>query len=63
MSRVGRLSTSLLRIGMLRPPDHLRGRPLLHQHALLHHRHAVGETAHQVQVVGDEKQRHAGLGA
>ncbi|MNV85368.1 hypothetical protein D3C71_1793180 [compost metagenome] len=28
---------------------------------MLHHRHAVGKAAHQVQVVGDQQQRHAGL--
>ena len=47
---------------MLRTPDHLRRRPLLDHHAALHHRHALGVAPHQVEVVGDEEQRHAGLG-
>jgi hypothetical protein len=37
-------------------------RPDLDQAAALHHPDAVGEAAHQVQVMGDEQQRHAHLG-
>ena len=60
---VGPAVDELARIGMLRPLDHVRGAALLDHHALLHHRDAVGEAAHQVQVVRDEKERHSRLGA
>jgi hypothetical protein len=39
----------------------LPGGALLHQAAVLHHRHPVGKAAHQVQVVRDHQHRHAGL--
>ena len=47
---------------MLRPRDDLRGAAPLDQHPLLHHRDAIGEAPHKVQIVRDEEQRHAGLG-
>jgi hypothetical protein len=48
-------------VGVLRVAKHLGHSALLHQHALLHHGHAVGKAAHQVQVVRDEQHGHAGL--
>ena len=48
---------------MSRLLDHLTGCALLDHHALLHHRHAIGEPTHEVQVVGYEEQRHPGPGA
>ena len=50
------------RVRMLRVREHLGGRPDLDQPAALHHADAVREAAHEVQVVGDEEQRHAELG-
>ena len=50
-----------LGVGVLRLGEDLRGVADLHQLAALHHADAVGEAAHQVQVVGDEQQRHAHL--
>ena len=41
-------------IGMLRIGEHRAYGALLHQMAVLHHRDAVGEFAHQVQVVRDQ---------
>ena len=52
----------LARVRMLRIVEHRLGRADLDQLALLHHADAMGEAAHQVQVVGDEQQRHAELG-
>ena len=49
------------RVGVLRVGEHLGHSALLYQHALLHHRHAVGKAAHQVQIVRDEQHGHAGL--
>ena len=46
---------------MLRVGEHLGHGALLHQMAVLHHRHPVGELAHQVQVVRDQQHRHAVL--
>ena len=48
---------------MLRPPDHLRGRPLLHQHpfSITATRSAKRRTRFRSCV--NEKQRHAGVGA
>jgi hypothetical protein len=37
---------------------HIGHTALLHQHALLHHGHAVGKAAHQVQVVRDQQHGH-----
>ncbi|MNU00992.1 hypothetical protein D3C72_2442530 [compost metagenome] len=46
---------------MLGRAKHFGYGALLYQHALLHHGHAVGKAAHQVQVVGDEQHGHARL--
>ena len=51
----------LARVGVLRVGKQMRGVGLLNDVAVLHHRHAVGKAAHQVQVMGDEQHRHAGL--
>mgnify|MGYP003693698733 CR=1 FL=1 len=61
-ARRGRLASSALRVGVLRRGEHLLGRPGLDQAAALHHADPVREAAHQVEVVGDEEQRHAHLG-
>src|SRR5579859_188912 len=53
----------LARIGMPRLLDHLVRRALLDHHPLLHDRDPIGEAAHQVEIVSDEQQRHARLGA
>ncbi len=41
----------------------LGGRALLDDDAPLHHRDALGEAAHDVEIVRDEEQAHAALGA
>ena len=60
-TRCGRLVDQLARVRVLRVREHLRGLADLDQPAALHHADAVGEAAHQVQVVRDEQQRHAHL--
>ncbi len=49
-------------VGVLRGGEDLRGRAGLDDLALLHHRHPVGDAAHDAEVVGDEEHAHA-LGA
>ena len=44
---------------MLWGAKHIGHAALLDQQALLHHRHAVGKAAHQVQVVRDQQHGHA----
>ena len=51
-----------LRVAVLRRSEHRRGRPGLDQLAALHHADPVREAAHEVEVVGDEEERHAHLG-
>ncbi len=46
-----------IRVG--RGAEHLAGRTLLAHLAVAHHDHAVGDLAHQPQVVRDEQHRHA----
>ncbi len=46
---------------VLRRGEHLAHGALLHQVAVLHDGHTVGEAAHQLQVVGDEQHGHARL--
>ncbi len=46
-------------LSLLRLCEYLFYSALLYQMAVLHHRHPVGELAHQVQVVGDEYHGHA----
>lgn len=41
--------------------EKLRHRPLLDQHAMLHDHGAVGKAAHQMQIVGNQQQRHTRL--
>ncbi len=61
-SRAGLAGDQTARVGVLRVGRTTSATwPLLYQHALLHHRHAVGKAAHQVQVVRDEQHGHAGL--
>ena len=55
--RLGR--EQMLRVGMLRPVEHLGHRPLLDDLALGHDADPVGHLAHDAEVVGDEQQRHA----
>ena len=50
-----------LRVAVLRRSEHRRGRPGLDQLAALHDADAVREAAHQVEVVGDEEERHPHL--
>ena len=49
-----------LGVGVLGGFKHRLHRPLLNQVPTLHHRHPVGKTPHQVQVVGDHQHRHDG---
>ena len=46
---------------LLRLKQHLRGRCLLQQTAVLHHRHALAPAARHGQIVGDQQQRTARL--
>jgi hypothetical protein len=48
-------------VGVLRTREDLGRRTRLDDQALLHHRNAVGDPAHDVEVVGDEQHRHAAL--
>ena len=50
-----------LRVRMLGRAEHLLRRADLDQLAEVHHRHAVGQQAHHVEVVRDEQQRQAEL--
>ncbi|MCY1295760.1 hypothetical protein D9M70_451170 [compost metagenome] len=51
-----------LGIGVLRSVEHLGGTAHLHQHALLHHRHAIRDLGHHAEVMGHEHHAHALLG-
>ena len=45
-------------VSVLGMAKHLRHGAVLDDPALLHHRHTVGETAHQIEIVGDQQHRH-----
>ena len=47
------------RVGMERRREHVGDAAGLDDHAVLHHAHLVGVAAHDLQVVGDQQQRHA----
>ena len=51
-----------LGVGVLRLAQHLGHRALLDHQTVFHHHHALGKTAHHVQVVGDEQHRHVVFG-
>ena len=48
-----------LGVRVLRLRKHLSQSPLLHQMAFFHHRHPIGEVAHQGQIVGNQEHGHA----
>ena len=51
----------LFRVSVLRRARDFAGDALLHNHAALHHRHAVRKAPHQIQIMRNQQQRHAGL--
>ena len=50
-----------LRVGCAGVGEHLGHRARLDDAALLHHDHVVGDAPHDVEIVGDEQERHAEL--
>ena len=58
-ARLGRQQHA--RVVVPRRREDIRDRALFHRAPVLHHHHAVGMLLHDVEVVGDEQQRHAGL--
>ena len=48
---------------MARPPEHLVGRPGLHDPPRVHDEDAVGDPGHDAEIVGDHKHAHAALRA
>ena len=48
-------------VGVLGMRKHLGNTTRLHQVAVLHHRNPIGKFAHQVQVMGNHQNRHAGF--
>ncbi len=49
-------------VGMLRLGEELCGGGGFNDFALFHHRHAIGDLAHDGEIVGDEEDGHAALG-